>query len=104
MVEKEERMGYFDDLEKSIVHYLKKNEVKNKSKSKKRAKTNKFFRKVECWNCNAFFHKVVLTKYHGILSRKCYGEEYEEVKLCSFIIDFRQLHNFISLTTYKYLI
>jgi hypothetical protein len=59
-------MGYFDDLEKSIVHYLKKNEVKNKSKNKKKAKTNKFFRKVECWNCNAYFHVVVLTKYHGI--------------------------------------
>ncbi len=86
MVEKEERMGYFDELEKNIVYYLKINEIKNKSKSKKRAKTNKFFRKVECWNCNAFFHKVVLTKYHGILCKKCYREECEKVK--SLFLDF----------------
>jgi len=29
---------------------------------------------------NAFFQQVVLTKYHGILCRKCYGEEFEEAK------------------------
>lgn len=56
------------------------------NKNKKRAKANKFFRKVECWNCHAFFHKVVLTKYHGILCKKCYREEYEEVK--SIFLDF----------------
>ena len=56
------------------------------NKNKKRAKANKFFRKVECWNCNAFFHKVVLTKYHGILCKKCYGEKFEGAK--SIFLDF----------------
>ncbi len=79
-------MGYFDELEKNIVYYLKISEIKNKSKNKKRAKANKFLRKVECWNCNIFFHKVVLTKYHGILCRKCYGEKFEETK--SIFLDF----------------
>ena len=77
-------MDYFDELEKNIAYYLRINEIKNKSKSKKRAKINKFFRKVECWNCNAFFHKVVLTKYHGILQVKCYGEKFEETKTIFF--------------------
>ena len=33
-------MGYFDELEENIVYYLRINEIKNKSKNKKRAKTN----------------------------------------------------------------
>ena len=29
-------MGYFDELEKNIVHYLRISEIKNKSKNKKK--------------------------------------------------------------------
>ena len=45
-----------------------------------KVKTNKFLKIVECWKCSAFFHKVVLTKYHGVLYEKYYREEYKEVK------------------------
>jgi len=51
-----------------------------------KVKTNKSLRKVECWKCGAFFRKVVLTKYRGVLCKKCYREEYEEAK--SIFFDF----------------
>ncbi len=25
-----------------------------------------FIKKIECWKCNQFFHKLITTKYHGI--------------------------------------
>ena len=39
---------------------------------------NYFAKKVECWNCNDFYHKLVVTKYHGILCKKCYQALHEE--------------------------
>ena len=65
-------MDYFDELEKNIIYYLEVNENRNR----KRVKTNKFVRKVECWKCGAFFRRVVLTKYHGVLCVKCYDSLY----------------------------
>ena len=41
---------------------------------------NFFAKKVECWNCNAFFNRVVITKYHGILCKKCYHALHKEAK------------------------
>ena len=71
--------------------------MKNKSKNKNKieSKANNFFRKVECWNCNAFFRKVVLTKYHGILCKKCYRKEYEGIKsiFFDFIVSFEVEHD-----------
>jgi hypothetical protein len=39
---------------------------------------NYFSKKVECWNCNDFYHRAVITKYHGILCKKCYQTLHEE--------------------------
>ena len=47
-------------------------------------KTNKFVRKVECWQCSEKFHMVIITKYNGILCKKCYQEKHEEMKTLFF--------------------
>lgn len=39
---------------------------------------NFFAKKVECWNCSEFYHKLVITKYHGIVCKKCYQALHEE--------------------------
>ena len=39
-----------------------------------------FFKKVECWNCSGFFHRVVITKFNGIVCKKCYQALHEEAK------------------------
>jgi len=39
---------------------------------------NYFAKKVECWNCSDFFHRAVITKYHGIVCKKCYQALHEE--------------------------
>ncbi len=41
---------------------------------------NFFAKKVECWNCTKFYHRVVITKYHGIVCKKCYQALHEEAK------------------------
>jgi len=41
---------------------------------------NYFFKKVECWNCSGFFHRVVITKFNGIVCKKCYQALHEEAK------------------------
>lgn len=43
-------------------------------------KRNLFLKKIECWECNQFFHKLILTKYHGVLCKSCYNALYEETK------------------------
>ncbi|MHA1454864.1 MAG: hypothetical protein ACTSR5_02605 [Promethearchaeota archaeon] len=47
-------------------------------------KRNIFVRKVECWQCFEKFHLGVITKYNGILCKKCYQEKYEEMKTLFF--------------------
>ncbi len=39
---------------------------------------NYFAKKVECWKCSEFFHRAVITKYHGIVCKKCYQALHEE--------------------------
>lgn len=41
---------------------------------------NYFFKKKECWSCSDFFHRVIITKYHGIACKKCYQALHEEAK------------------------
>ena len=43
-------------------------------------KRNLFVRKVECWDCQEKFHLVILTKYNGVLCKKCYESKYNEMK------------------------
>ena len=47
-------------------------------------KRNMFVRKVECWQCSEKFHLVIITKYNGILCKKCYQEKREEMKALFF--------------------
>jgi len=44
----------------------------------KKQKANFFLKSIECWNCNGFKHRTVLTKYHGVLCRQCYKDLYKE--------------------------
>ena len=37
-----------------------------------------FIKKFECWKCNQFFHKLITTKYYGILCMECYNELYKK--------------------------
>jgi len=37
-----------------------------------RKSVNYFFKKLECWECGDFFHQVIMTKYHGVVCKKCY--------------------------------
>ena len=39
---------------------------------------NYFFKKKECWSCSDFFHKLIITKYHGIVCKKCYQALHRE--------------------------
>ncbi|KKL65917.1 hypothetical protein LCGC14_2150210, partial [marine sediment metagenome] len=41
----------------------------NKTKKYPKPKSNFFIQKSECWDCNDFFHRLVLTKYDGVLCR-----------------------------------
>ncbi|MHA1671626.1 MAG: hypothetical protein ACTSV5_13790 [Promethearchaeota archaeon] len=74
-------------------------------------KRNLFARKVECWQCTKKIHLAVLTKYNGVLCKKCYHKKYETMKrlfidfLASFEVeydtDFKEdtetLHNVIEM-------
>ena len=55
------------------------NQEQAQEKSKvTRKDLNYFFKKVECWSCSDFFHRVVITKYHGIVCKNCYQALHEE--------------------------
>ena len=41
---------------------------------------NYFIKKLECWECCDFYHQLILTKYHGVLCKKCYQDLHEEAK------------------------
>ncbi|TES97188.1 MAG: hypothetical protein E3J90_07200 [Promethearchaeota archaeon] len=56
---------------------LEQDQSKNTSKIT-RKDLNYFFKKKECWNCNNFHHKLIITKYHGIVCKKCYQALHEE--------------------------
>ena len=43
-------------------------------------KRNLFVRKGECWDCHEKFHLLVITKYNGLLCKKCYQEKYKDMK------------------------
>ena len=58
----------------------------NKTKKYPKPKSNFFIQKSECWDCNDFFHRLVLTKYDGVLCRPCYRVRYLETR--SFFYDF----------------
>ena len=45
-----------------------------------RKSVNYFFKKLECWECCDFYHQLILTKYHGVLCKKCYQDLHEEAK------------------------
>lgn len=47
-------------------------------KDLKKPKTNFFFKSIECWKCNEYHHKLVLTEYHGILCIDCYKDIFAE--------------------------
>lgn len=44
----------------------------------KKPKTNFSLKSIECWLCGELKHKVVLTKNHGVLCKKCYRKLYAE--------------------------
>lgn len=54
--------------------------------NKLKPKTNLFLKPVECWSCLKSKHKLVITKYHGLLCKNCYKELYEETR--QLLIDF----------------
>ena len=45
-----------------------------------RKSVNYFFKKLECWECGGFFHQVVMTKYHGVVCKKCYQNLHESAR------------------------
>ena len=49
----------------------KQDQAKNKSKIT-RKDLNYFIKKIECWKCSDFFHRLIITKYQGILCKRCY--------------------------------
>jgi len=49
-------------------------------------KRNLFVRKVECWQCHKKSHLLIITKYNGVLCKKCYQEKHEAMK--KLFIDF----------------
>jgi len=74
-------------------------------------KRNFFVRKVGCWQCNEKFHLLIITKYNGLLCKKCYQVKHEEMKtlfidfLASFEVEYdtdfkedtKTLHNVIEM-------
>jgi hypothetical protein len=54
----------------------KQDQDKNKSKIT-RKDLNYFIKKIECWKCSDFFRRLIITKYHGILCKKCYQALHE---------------------------
>ena len=57
----------------------KQDQEKNKSKVT-RKDLNYFIKKIECWKCSDFFHRLIITKYHGILCKECYQSLHEDTK------------------------
>ncbi len=56
-------------------------QIKDQEENKNKITSNDlnyFAKKVECWNCSEFYHKLVITKYHGIVCKKCYQALHEE--------------------------
>ncbi len=55
------------------------NQTKDKNINKiTRKDLNYFAKKVKCWNCSDFYHRLVITKYHGMVCKKCYKALHEE--------------------------
>ena len=42
-------------------------------------KRNLFVRRVECWECHEKFHLLIITKYNGVLCKKCYKDKHENM-------------------------
>jgi len=53
----------------------------NKDKTKiKRKSVNYFSKKIEYWKCSDFYHQLIITKYHGIVCKKCYQNLHNDAK------------------------
>ena len=61
----------------------------------KKMKRNMFVRKVECWECYGKIHLAVITKYNGVLCKRCCQQKHEEMKslFFDFIASFEVEHD-----------
>jgi len=57
---------------------MKEDTIEGIKEEMKKPEPNFFLKSIECWNCNGFKHKMVLTKHHGVLCKQCYKELYTE--------------------------